>query len=70
MVAYPQPNIIDLENRHSTNLLELILNIFVSMGTFLELLLPKSDVQGSYTEDLVVRMQLIQIPIKKLFYLL
>ena len=61
---YPQLNIIDFETRHSTNALEVILNMIVSMGTFLEWLLPKRDVQGSFT-DLVVFMPLIQILIKK-----
>ena len=37
---YPQPNIIDFETRHSTNVLEVILSMIVSMGTFLEWLLP------------------------------
>lgn len=61
---YPQPNIIDFETRHSTNALEVILNMLVSMGTVLEWLLPKRDVQGTYAEDLVAFMQLIQIPVR------
>lgn len=43
---YPQLNIIDSETRHSIKVLEVILNVIVSMGTFLEQLLPKRDVQG------------------------
>lgn len=64
MADYPQLNIIDFETRHSTNVLEVILNMIVSMGTFLEFCCLKRDVQGSYTGDLVVFMLLIQIPIK------
>lgn len=61
---YPQLNIIDFETRHSTNVLEVILNMIVSMGTFLEWLLPKRDVQGRFTEDLVAFMRQIQILIR------
>lgn len=43
---YPQPNIIEFETRHSTNVHEVILYMIVSMGTFLEWLLPKRDIQG------------------------
>ena len=33
---YPQLNIIDSETRHILKVLEVILNLIVSMGTFLE----------------------------------
>lgn len=36
MAHYPQLNIIDFETRHSTCALEVILNMIVSMGTFLK----------------------------------
>lgn len=61
---YPQLNIIDFETRHSTNALEVIFNVIVSMGTFLEWLLTKRDVQGSFPEDSVIFTPLIWILIK------
>lgn len=62
---YPQVNMMCFETRYSSSVFEVILNMAVSMATFLEWLLPQSTVQGSRIDSLVIYAQWILILIRK-----
>lgn len=63
-VDYPQLNMIYSDARHRTNVVEVILNMIVSMETFLMWLLPKRDVQSRNTESFMLFMKKIHISVR------